>query len=112
MITWVLSGAKQGKALDSVLERRTGSTQSPLSPYAEVIRPQEAEPDIADTRPPLPHPALTSTHTAWHHLSMLTPDSLLAATDWFTSSDMVTEDGKAGIILEDMKVLRENLRRV
>lgn len=81
MITRVLPGTKRGKeraALQgwgwgaAALQSRTEATQSPPSPHTEVIRQQEAEPDIADTRPPyhiLPqHPPTPhdTTSLSWH----------------------------------------------
>lgn len=81
MITCVLPGTKRGKVRAALqgwgwgaaaLQSRTEATQSPLSPHTEVIRPQEAEPDIADTRPPyhiLPQHSPTphdTTSLSWH----------------------------------------------
>lgn len=99
IITCVVSGTKSGFTTRlrmwscSLAEQNRGYPML-SKPHTEVIRPQEAEPDIADTRPPLPHPASTSTHTTQHHLSTLKPDSLWQPQGWFTSSDMVTEDGR------------------
>ena len=101
MIACVLSGTERGEVRVALrgwgceaaaLRSATEATQSPLSPHTEVIRPQEAEPDIADTRPPyhiLPRYPPTphdTTFLRWH------PTRRGNRKGWFTYSDMGTED--------------------
>lgn len=122
MIACVLSGTERGEVRVALwgrgceaaaLRSATEATQSPLSPHTEVIRPQEAEPDIADTRPPyhiLPRYPPTphdTTFLLWH------PTRRGNRKGWFTYSDMGTEDGGCSRTLKRVeKGLGRKLRSV
>lgn len=86
--------ALQGWGCGAVaLQSRTEATQSLPSPILKWLGHRKLNLTLL-TLGPLPHPASTSTHTTRHHLSTLTPNSLWQPQGWFTSSDMVNEDGR------------------